>query len=210
MTTSARLEREHRIAEAAYELLAENGYKATSMLNIAKRAKASNETLYRWYGNKQGLFKGLVETNAARVAELLEAALEDGKDPTQTLTQAGPLLVELVTSQKAIALNRAAAADADETGLLGQALAQAGRDRIAPLLVQLLEQAIMAKVIHLNSTETVRDAADTYISLLIGDLQIRQVTGAIEPLTPKQISERAARALRHFLRLYSPHSSAQR
>ena len=86
------------------------------MLSIAKRARASNETLYRWYGNKQGLFKGLVEANAAHVAALLEAAIEEGKDPTQTLVQVGPLLIELVTSEKAVALNRAAAADATETG----------------------------------------------------------------------------------------------
>lgn len=204
MTTSARLEREKRITEAAYALLAENGYRATSMLNIAKRAKASNETLYRWYGNKQGLFKGLVEANAAHVAALLEAALVDGKDPTQALAQAGPLLIELVTSEKAVALNRAAAADAAETGMLGRALAEAGRERIAPLIVRLLDQAILARVIRLNNGQQVRDAADTYISLLIGDLQVRRVTGAIEQLTPKQISERAAKALQNFLRLYSP------
>jgi len=210
MTTSARLEREQRITEAAYELLAENGYRATSMLNIAKRAKASNETLYRWYGNKQGLFKGLVEANAAHVAGLLEAALEEGKDPTQTLAQVGPLLIELVTSEKAVALNRAAAADATETGMLGQALAQAGRERIAPLIVRLLDQAIVTKVIHLSNGQQVGDAADIYISLLIGDLQVRRVTGAIEQITPKQISERAARALQNFLRLYSPPSSAER
>ncbi|MCP4433742.1 MAG: TetR/AcrR family transcriptional regulator, partial [Gammaproteobacteria bacterium] len=47
--------RQYRIEEATYELLAESGYHACSMLSIAKRAKASNETLYRWYGDKVGL-----------------------------------------------------------------------------------------------------------------------------------------------------------
>ena len=58
-----KLESKLRIEQAAYELIDEFGYDGISMLKIAKRAKASNETLYKWYGDKKGLFSALVETN---------------------------------------------------------------------------------------------------------------------------------------------------
>lgn len=40
--------RQQQIEAAAYEVLEAKGYGGTSMLGIAKQARASNETLYNW------------------------------------------------------------------------------------------------------------------------------------------------------------------
>ena len=119
--------RKQRIEAAALELLAEKGYLATSMLAVAKRAKASNETLYNWYGNKQGLFRSLVETNAGDVKTLLQNDLAQHRPPDATLEALGPLLLGLLVSDRAITLNRAAAAD--PSGELAEQLTQAGARR---------------------------------------------------------------------------------
>ena len=103
--------RHRQIADAAYALLQSVGYRATSMLAIARQAGASNETLYRWYGNKQGLFRTLVEDNAAEVRDLLQARLEEDAPPLAALSEMAPLLLKLVTAPRAVALNRAAAAE---------------------------------------------------------------------------------------------------
>ncbi|MEQ8740678.1 MAG: helix-turn-helix domain-containing protein, partial [Hoeflea sp.] len=63
MREETRAARQAQIEQAAYEVLEEKGYAATSMLAIAKRARASNETLYNWYGDKTGLFRALVVRN---------------------------------------------------------------------------------------------------------------------------------------------------
>lgn len=68
--------RQQQIEDAAYEVLEIKGYGGTSMLGIAKQARASNETLYNWYGDKQGLFQALVMRNAEQVKEYLETELE--------------------------------------------------------------------------------------------------------------------------------------
>ena len=44
--------RREQIETAAYELLRGKSHISTLMLAIARHAGASNETLYRWYGNK--------------------------------------------------------------------------------------------------------------------------------------------------------------
>ena len=62
--------RKNEIEAAAYTLLAEKGFGGMSMLTLAKTARASNETLYRWYGDKLGLVSRMIARNAAEAREL--------------------------------------------------------------------------------------------------------------------------------------------
>ncbi|MGO1543405.1 MAG: TetR/AcrR family transcriptional regulator [Gulosibacter sp.] len=52
------------------------------MLEMAKVAGVSNQTMYRRYGSKQGLFKALIEANASRAANTLDKALADDSSPS--------------------------------------------------------------------------------------------------------------------------------
>jgi len=192
-------DRRARIETAAYGVLEAVGYGPASMLAIAKAAKSSNETLYKWYGNKQGLFCALVEANAQQSRELLEAVLQTDSDPLAALGRLGPILLAMVTGERAIALNRAAASDVKDTATLGPAIARAGRNTIAPLLGAVISAAIAAGEL---AAADPAEAAEVYINLLIGDLQIRRVIGVMPVLTPDAVSARAARAQTLFLRLY--------
>lgn len=192
--------RREAIEEAAYRVLVRDGYKAASILAIAKEAKASNETLYRWYGNKQGLFAALVERNAEAARELLSEALASDQTPLDALEKLGPVLLRVVTSERAVALNRAAAGDVYDTGTLGAALAKGGREALLPLIAGLLARA------H-DDGALVKDdpaaAAEVYIGLLLGDVQIRRATGALAPLSETAIVARSTRALKLMRRLYA-------
>ncbi|MEL6170081.1 MAG: TetR/AcrR family transcriptional regulator [Pseudomonadota bacterium] len=194
-----RNEREERIAAAAYEVLAEKGFGGASMLAVAKRARASNETLYKWYGDKVGLFSALIRANAAEARALLEGAPVGEADNAATLRALAPVLLDLVTSERAVALNRAAAADA--TGALGQALAAEGRETVAPLIGQVMAAALKAGELRGEGPEAL---ADLYISLVIGDWQIRRATRVMGAPTPEAVSARAKRGLAAFFRLAGP------
>lgn len=185
--------RRQAIEQAAYGVLAEKGYAATSMLAIAKRAGASNETLYKWYGNKQALFQSMVEANAREVAELLRNGVTAGRNPWATLKSVGPVLLRLLTSERAIALNRAAVMDADETGILGRTLANAGRNSIAPLIARVFEEG---RASGQMAFETRENATEVYIGLLVGDLQIRRAIGVLGPPGEAELNRRADRAFR--------------
>lgn len=199
MKTVKQNARQDRIETAAYAVLEECGYRSTSLLAIAKRASVSNETLYRHYGNKQGLFRSLIQSNAQAAKDLLEAAKAGQSDPLKTLEALGPVLLALVTSQRAIILNRAAVGDVTDTATLGKELAQFGRNTIAPLVVDILQLACAAGQLRCYNLDEV---AETYFALLIGDLQIRRAIGTIEELQPFEIQERARHQLGLFLRLY--------
>lgn len=199
MRDETRTIRQDQIERAAYAVLDDKGYAGASMLAIAKAAKASNETLYNWYGDKAGLFSALVRRNAAEVKTLLQDQIDAGGDAVDTLARVGPLLLGLVTSDRAVALNRAAAAD--PTGELGRTIAAEGRETVAPLIAQVIaagrDQGRLA-------FDDLAMACEVWLGLLIGDIQIRRVVGRLPQPGPEALAARADAALRHFLRLFAP------
>lgn len=188
--------RQQQIEAAAYEVLEARGYGGTSMQGIAKQARASNETLYNWYGDKQGLFRALVTRNAEEVKAHLESELQSDNDALSILGTLGPKLLKLLTGDRAVALNRAAAADS--SGELGATLSRAGRETVFPLLEQVLARARREGQLHFERSE---EAVGLYLDLLIGDQQIRRVIGRLPQPSEADLEERSRRALRYLRRL---------
>lgn len=199
MRDENRATRQEKIEQAAYAVLEAKGYAGASMLAIARAAKASNETLYNWYGDKTGLFKALVVRNAEQVKLQLEEGLNSGDPPLEILHALGPRLLTLLISSRAIQLNRAAAAD--PTGELGAVISERGRQTVAPLIGEVMQRARDAEELEFD---TVAGAVGLYLDLLVGDLQIRRVLGREPPLDEAAIIRRAEQAWERFMLLASP------
>ena len=159
------------------------------------------EALYRWYGDRTGLFAALVRRNADLVRDALDARAGTGLAGTglDGLARIGPRPLAMVTAARAVALNRAAAADA--SGTLGAELARGGRENVTPLIVARNAEAQANAAL---AAAPPGEIAETYLALLVGDLQIRRATGAIDQPTPQEIETRAARALAQVKTLYPP------
>jgi AcrR family transcriptional regulator len=183
--------RRREIEDVAYKVLAERGFTSTSMLEIAKQARASNETLYQWYGDKLGLFAAMIEANRAAAVRRLQMSIE-GASLADDLLAFGTALLDTILSDRAILLNRAAAADA--SGQLGRTLSVHGRDAVIPHLKRRLEKEPLPSEFSDHG-----DAAECFIALLIGDRQIRRVLGALPEPDMNTCKVWAARAVRRFL-----------
>lgn len=193
-------DRRARIEAAAFELLKEVGYRKTSMLLIAKRAQASNQTLYGWYSNKQALFRGIIEHYGLVVREQLQAALSDAHDPLAALKALGPTLLGFTTDEHAIIMNRAAVIDAADTGVLAQAIDEVARGAIFPLIEALMQRLVHAGVFA--PKVQAQEAAETYVALLFGESQLRQALGTLPPFGEQEILDRSERAFRLTCKLY--------
>ena len=169
------------------------------MLNIAKAAKASNETLYRWYGDKQQLFLEIVKSNAADAEAALDKALAADLPPENILEEMGKRMLHLLLGERAVALNRAAASDA--SGHLGAAIAKGGRERVFPKIVMLMGALRKAGLIDPPNDE---QAAKWFLGLLIGDLQTRRIIGTLPQPTRTQINDHVETTLQAFYRLCGP------
>lgn len=195
MRTEKRDARMAEIEAVAYALFAEHGFEGTSMLAIAKAAKASNETMYRWYGDKNGLFESMVRRNAAEVRALLTEALQEDVAPLEALGRLAPVLLGMLLSDRAILLNRAAASD--PTGALGQLLAKGGREDVLPLIQRVLKDAAGKGEIKRSE----EDVGQLFLHLLVGDQQIRRVIGTLAAPSEKEIAAQATRSMARFLSL---------
>ncbi|MFV0245965.1 MAG: TetR/AcrR family transcriptional regulator [Qingshengfaniella sp.] len=200
MNAQEKEKRHKAIADAAYELLTRYGYAATSMLRIAKQARASNETLYRWYGNKDGLIQAMVEDNALAARKMLTAALDTDDDPRAALEQIAPVFLGMVLGDRAVLLNQAAAAD--PTGRLGAAVSAGGRAQVMPLMEQLMAR-ILASADHPadHTPPSPGDCAAWFVSLLVGDLQVRRIIHDAPCPDPATIDRHCTATLHLFYRL---------
>ncbi|MEE1610608.1 TetR/AcrR family transcriptional regulator [Microvirga sp. CF3016] len=185
-------DRRQAILEAALSLLERGGLQALTTAALAREAKCSKETIYLLFKDRDDILGTLVAEQSARLNGMLEGI--DGDDPLDALTEAGARLLDLLTSDASLAINRAALGD--PTGSLSRILIEAGRNRTAPLFIRLLEQArLHGRIGFTDGPEAFR----TFYGLLIADRQItalHRVEGARpQPDERRILAERAVHGL---------------
>ena len=82
-------ERRAQILRAARSLFVENGYLATRMEDVAKRAHLSKGAVYFYFNSKRTLFDALIEEEHATTLSFLEAAANDPRPAAQKLIELG-------------------------------------------------------------------------------------------------------------------------
>jgi AcrR family transcriptional regulator len=194
------VERREEILKVALSVLAERGYRGASMREIAKRAHASKETLYAWFGDKRGLFEELVGWQAERIDAVLVPSLErDPDDPSIVLRAFAVELQRLLLGERAVVINRAAISEASTDPTFAKVLAAKGRGSIVPKLERYLENQRERGRLQFEDAGT---AVDALIGLVIGDRQVRRLLGVLEMPEPAPIEARAEQAVRGFLVLF--------
>ena len=176
--------------------LVERGYEKTTTEAIAKRAGASKQTLYRWFGDKQGIFRALVERNAAQVMDALgDQPLDATLRVRETLIRLGELLLDLLLSPESVALNRAAMSSL----ALATTLRESGRERVGARI-----ESWFAALHDAGEIDAPDPAAAfrTFFGLVVADHQIGALLG--HPVLAH--AARAAtvrRGVEQFLKLHS-------
>jgi AcrR family transcriptional regulator len=94
------------IYEAARHEFAGNGYAATCMEAVARRAGVSTKTLYRLIPNKAALFEGMVSDRLNRFISEVNLRAADHADIEQALAAALIACAELALDQEVIGLQR--------------------------------------------------------------------------------------------------------
>jgi AcrR family transcriptional regulator len=94
---SAAQRREQLIA-IGRELFAERGYDATSVEEVAARAKVSKPVVYEHFGGKEGLYAVVVDREVRALLERITAALTAGH-PRELLEQAALALLDYIEEE---------------------------------------------------------------------------------------------------------------
>lgn len=196
---SSRAPRRAHILDVATKVLAERGYRDTTMLVIARRSSASKETLYAWFGDKLGLFEAVIRRNAGRVRLALNGPLDGDTSVESALTEFGRALATHLLCDNAVAIYRAAISEACSGPSLAGSLSKLGREPIHRTFVRYLQQCHERGVLFVVDPD---EAVETFVGLLLGNAQTLRLLGIIDAPGQSEIEHRAAQAVEKFLRLY--------
>ncbi len=192
--------RQQAVLDAVLALMVEGGDPFT-MDAVARRASCSKESLYKWFGDRDGLLTATVRWQASRVHAAREAVdVLDAATLRETLQDFAASWLAVVTSPTSVALNRIAIghAGSGKSNLGGIVLAN-GRFAIGARVKPVLEAGRAAGLLAFDDPET---AFRTFFGLVGRDIQIRLLLGDAIPLDAGAIRRDAARAVAQFLALY--------
>jgi AcrR family transcriptional regulator len=199
--------RQQAVLDAALDLMVEAGDQLT-MTAVAKRASCSKETLYKWFGDRDGLLTATVRWQASRVrVATLDRARMDFAQLTATLEQFASDWLTVITSKTSIALNRVAVGRAGSAKRgLGTIVLENGRFALAERLKPVLLAAREAGLISFDDAET---AFRTFFGLVARDVQMRVLLGEKLKLSAADIQADARRATHQFLTLHRSTDGAE-
>ena len=192
--------RQRDVLDAVLRLLVEEGDHLT-MASVARRASCSKETLYKWFGDRDGLLTATVRWQASkvRVAPVDQTRL-DLPSLTESLEGYACDWLKVISSDTSIALNRVAIGHAGSgKDNLGAIVLENGRFAMAKRLKPVLEVGRRAGLLAFEDAET---AFRIFFGLVGRDIQIRLLLDDWPGLTEAAIADDAARATKQFLALY--------
>jgi len=194
------------ILKATLEVLITSGYQKTTTLTIAKTCGISKNTLYSHFPSKEALFGALIQWRVAAMNEHLVTAIDDPSlSIEQTLKRFGHDLLEIVLSDVALAIYRAAMNSATSHDLrFSKMCMKYGREPAAEKLKTVLEKARIRQELVFDDFE---DAEHDLLGLLNGDINIRRLLGILPQPDETQIATIVDRAVGQFMRLYGPRDS---
>jgi AcrR family transcriptional regulator len=191
--------RQQAVLTAALDLLVENGDGLT-MTAVARRASCSKETLYKWFGDRDGLLTATVQWQAAKVRmPQVDRTTLTAKHLRESVQQFARDLLTTIEGEISVTLNRIAVTHAAaEKDRLGEILLENGPMAIRRRLKPILEAGRDARLLRFDSSE---DAYRTFFGLVVRDVQIRLLLGD-KALKATDIEADAKAATEQFFALY--------
>ena len=191
--------RQQEVLAAVLDLMVEEG-DGFSMASVAKRASCSKETLYRWYGDRDGLLTATVRWQASKV---IMPRLDGGELSREifckTLQEFAESWLAVLTSDVSIALNRLAVSHAGNARTnLGRIVLENGplamRQRLSPIFRIGNELGFIV----VDEDEAFR----MFFGLVVADVQIRVLLGDFARPDVSEMRRVSDDAVKRMMKLY--------
>ncbi|WP_421951559.1 TetR/AcrR family transcriptional regulator C-terminal domain-containing protein [Pelagibacterium sp.] len=192
--------RQKDVLDAALGLLVDGGDGLT-MTGVARRASCSKETLYKWFGDRDGLLTATVQWQASKVRVVpVDRETLDKRTLGIALEKFGRDWLTVLTGDISVALNRLAVSHAgQEKRNLGAIVLDNGPIGMARRCEPLLEAGKAAGLLDFDDVD---QAFRTFFGLVVRDTQIRMLLGEQRRPSEEKIVGQARRAREQFFALY--------
>jgi AcrR family transcriptional regulator len=191
--------RQNAVLESALGLLVEGGERALTTAGVARAANCSKESLYKWFGDRDGLLAAMITFQSSKVkAEPAASGAKGRAVLAAQLTGIAANLLKVLAGDVSLALNRLAIGQARRGEAdLGLLLREHGRRPIETRLSALLESGRRERLLDFADT---REAYRTLYGLIVRDTHVRLLLG--DSLDGEAPAKRAAQAIDEFFRLF--------
>jgi TetR/AcrR family transcriptional repressor of mexJK operon len=172
-----------RILDVATALFLGDGFGATSIEAVARRAGISKRTFYHRFRGKEVLFEAVVRRLIERWTPPLDTALFEEAALQETLHRAGKYMLDVALSPEALALHRVVIAEATRFPGLARILHELGAATGIERIARVLEPRIASGEFRAMDPLF---AAEQFI-LMVVDGPRRRALGLGPPLTPAEL-----------------------
>jgi AcrR family transcriptional regulator len=199
--------RQNAVLDSALRLLVDGGERALTTAGVARAANCSKESLYKWFGDRDGILSAMIGYQASKVRTLEERAETLTPESLRAhLVIFARDLLDVLASDVSLALNRLAIGQASRDGAhLGQMLQERGRRQIGKRAGGLLEAGRRAGLLRFENGE---EAYGMLYGLVVTDLHLRLLLGEAVQMSQQDFSQRAERAVDAFLDLFGTKGQA--
>jgi len=188
-----------RILDAAFAAFMKTGYAATSMLEIARRARVSKRELYALVGNKQQMLVASISARAKRMQVSADLPVpHDRETLAHVLTSFGRRILRELTDPAVVAVFRLAIAEANHAPEVARTLDSIGRETVRAALRQIMARARTSGLLDGSPAEL----AEQFGGLLWGNVMVGLLLGVAERPDSRDVAARARDATATFLRLH--------
>jgi AcrR family transcriptional regulator len=193
-------DKRRQIIRVAAQTFQELGYERTSMLTIAERMSGSKQTLYNYFPSKDDLLRAVLDFDVAEVADQALGGLLTEKSLQKGLIRLGTVYLERQLAPLAISNFRIVSTQPPGSKL--------GKEFYETILCAAWER--LASAFKALMAEGKLRRADPWLAamhfkgLVLQDLLERELLGAAQSTSSKEIEASAKHAADAFLRIYGP------
>lgn len=190
--------RQNAVLDSALRLLVDGGEKALTTAGVARAANCSKESLYKWFGDRDGLLSAMIAFQQSKVRTFERTGERLTKELLRDHLERFALdLLDVLSSDVSLALNRLAIGQSGPGGSkLGKLLVEHGRKQIDRRAMALMDAGRAAGLLRFDRAES---AYHALYGLVVSDLHVRMLLG--EPRL-KDNAPQAEKAVTEFLALY--------
>ena len=167
------LARRQAILAAARRLFIEKGFEKTTLSDIIAVAGGSRATLYEHFGDKEGLFRAIMEEdNAMILSGLAPAQADDRVTPEAGLTAFALHLVKALLNEETTGTVRILISEGDRVPDIAEAFFRIGPENAIRRLAEYLQRLTD------NGTLQIEDpavAAQAFLGMVTGNLLVRRL-----------------------------------
>lgn len=194
-------ERRQEILAATFKVLRREGAIGASTAKIAAAANCSKETIYNWFGDREGLFCALVEEQSRVMFGVLDKSINSQTNAHKKLEKFGGALLDMLTGEASILVGRAVVGEIGAGRSRAQMALVARNEQIKKMATVLFENARLEDAIRFQDIDEIWHV---FLGLLMGERQMQLQLGAINARpTGGEMSEIAAGTVRKMLLIYA-------